>query len=228
MRWLHPLRMTTPIRRQCFVVQHRPQSRTRLQTPSVGPVPLEPVDELVGLGEEREVAAAHLVRVDAQSITHHPSLEVGREEAIVPAQQEARRHVGPPLERPRILEQVALPARSRGAPTRRRDRRRRRGRRSRARRTAPATRSRCWSTIPRPTRRACGTIAATITSRSDRDAGAHERTDEAAERLGDDDQLGRRSCRGRDRRRWRRPRRRRGRRTSRCSSPHGRSTATVS
>src|SRR3954452_6365740 len=67
-------------------------------------VPLQPVDELVGPGEEGKVAAAHLVRVDAQPITHHSALEVGGEEAIVPAQQEARRHVGPPFERPRIVE----------------------------------------------------------------------------------------------------------------------------
>ena len=34
---------------------------------------------------------------------HDPPLEVGREEPVVPAQQEARRHVGPGVERPRRL-----------------------------------------------------------------------------------------------------------------------------
>ena len=59
------------------------------------------------MGEEREVSTAHLVGDDAESFVHDVSQEVGGEEAIVAAQQEACGDLGPPLEGPWILEEPA-------------------------------------------------------------------------------------------------------------------------
>lgn len=51
------------------------------------------------MGEGQEVAAGHLVGFDPEPISDHPSLEVGGEEAVVPAQQEPGGSIGPTFER---------------------------------------------------------------------------------------------------------------------------------
>ena len=48
--------------------------------------------------------AVHLVRNNAETISHDATLELRREEAVVATQQEPRRHVGPRIERPWLLE----------------------------------------------------------------------------------------------------------------------------
>ena len=50
------------------------------------------------------MAAVHLVGLEAEPLSHDPALEVGREEAVAPTEQEPGGHVRPGVERPRLLE----------------------------------------------------------------------------------------------------------------------------
>src|SRR5262245_53517791 len=67
-------------------------------------VSVQPLGELLGPGERRQVAAVHLVGDDAEALADHPTHELGGEEPVVAAQQEPSRHVGPAIERVRPLE----------------------------------------------------------------------------------------------------------------------------
>src|ERR671919_311359 len=67
-----------------------------------GAVGLQPLHELLRATERRQVSAVDLVGGDAEPLPHHPAQELGREEAVVPAQKEPRRHVRPRLQRPRL------------------------------------------------------------------------------------------------------------------------------
>jgi hypothetical protein len=68
------------------------------------PVAVEPFGKLDGLAECEEMPTRHLVELDPESLTSQPPLELDREEAIVTTLQDSCRHVGPPVERPRLLE----------------------------------------------------------------------------------------------------------------------------
>ena len=72
-----------------------------------GPVALQALDQFRRMGERGQVAAVHLVRFEAQPLLDHAPHERSREEAVVPAEQEPRRDVGPRGERPRLLERRA-------------------------------------------------------------------------------------------------------------------------
>jgi hypothetical protein len=67
----------------------------------------ETFGQQVGVGQGGEVAAGHLVRGDAESVADDAALERGGEEAVVLAQQEPGRHVGPGVERARRGERAA-------------------------------------------------------------------------------------------------------------------------
>src|SRR5438270_9913500 len=83
-------------------------ARTLLRSRSeLGVVSEQPRCELLRMAQRRGVTALHLVGQDAEALAYDPALEVGREEPIVTTQQEARRHVGPRVERPRICERSA-------------------------------------------------------------------------------------------------------------------------
>ena len=56
------------------------------------------------MGEGGQVPALHLVGLDPEPLPYDPALELGREEAVVAAQQEPGGHVGPHGKRPRLLE----------------------------------------------------------------------------------------------------------------------------
>src|SRR5437764_6552717 len=70
----------------------------------LGVVPEQPRREVVRMAQRRRVTALHLVGDDAEALAHDPALELGREEPIVTTEQEARRHVGPRIERPGVGE----------------------------------------------------------------------------------------------------------------------------
>src|SRR5687768_4156867 len=68
------------------------------------PVRLQTVGQFPRAGESNAVAAFDLVGGDGQAIPNDPAHEPGREEAVVAAQQEPRRHLGPRRKRPRLLK----------------------------------------------------------------------------------------------------------------------------
>src|SRR5213080_1698911 len=70
-------------------------------------VPEDPFGELVRTAQRRQVSAVHLVGHDTEPFAHDPPLEVGREEPVVAAEEEPRRHVRPRVERPRCCEHRA-------------------------------------------------------------------------------------------------------------------------
>src|SRR3954452_7364879 len=70
----------------------------------LGGVSQQALRQLIGTAQRGQVTAVHLVGHDPESLPHHAPLELGREEPVVSAQQEPRRHVGPRVERPRVGE----------------------------------------------------------------------------------------------------------------------------
>ena len=88
--------------------------RSRVTPGGLHPIELEPLHEVRRPGERRQVPAVHFVGGDAQPFPYDPAKERGREEALVPAQDESGGDVGPRVQRPRLFEgRAGLPAESR-------------------------------------------------------------------------------------------------------------------
>ena len=69
--------------------------------PRLGRVAHQHVRQLFRAAECDAVAARDLVGNDAQAVGYQPAKEVGREEAVLAAEHEPRRHVRPRIQRPR-------------------------------------------------------------------------------------------------------------------------------
>jgi len=63
--------------------------------------------EFLRAAERRKMRPVHLISHDAQSFPHDAPHELSREEAVIAAQQELRRHVRPLRQRPRPPERRA-------------------------------------------------------------------------------------------------------------------------
>jgi hypothetical protein len=66
----------------------------------------QPFGQLARAAEADVVAAVHLVGLDAQSLAGVPARPLGREHAVVAAQQVLRRRVGHCFEGPRLFEHL--------------------------------------------------------------------------------------------------------------------------
>jgi hypothetical protein len=70
----------------------------------LNPVSFQPVRELYGVAECHEVPASHLVGCQAQTVTNDSTLELHREEAVIPALEEHCGDIWPGLQGPRLRE----------------------------------------------------------------------------------------------------------------------------